>query len=136
MKYKFSELGDILIATTRDIIGADEYGEMLHRLVEAFDASGANVILVDHRNSQIDITIEEAINFGNFIGDRFSARKSSFIAFLVNEQDPSLKLVDVSIMVALKAENQIFIKSYVEEQLAVKAIASWRKSNQEMINSL
>ena len=120
---------EILAVKTSGALEPSERQKVLKQIVSIYDNSSARAIIVDHRDSNIICSKQEAIDFGVMIDFMFSDRWPCFIAVLVDEQSETLELIDLSVFRANAGSSEIDIRTFHDEEQARKAVAVWREEH-------
>lgn len=127
MACEFSVVGGMVIARITGMVENEERLEVLQRIVDSYDSTGADAILVDHQMSQIKCSEDEAKTFGTALNVAFADRQPCFVAVLVNRLCFSkIKTIDASISCATDINGKSLIRSYFDHDFMLQYLQLWR----------
>ncbi len=127
MPWEISNFGGGVVAKTRGLIGYKDRSKLLRLMADAYDRSAADAVLVDHSDSQLQCSVEEAEALAVSISATFCSRQPCFIAVLADAKNRSnLKLIESSISYSAAIKDPIRIQSYTDDRAIFGDIKAWR----------
>ena len=127
MPSDISVVGGVVIAKTSGIITNEDHEHILSLIVSAYDASGADAVLLNHRAAQIDCSVEDAEAFGAWIHTCFAARHPCFIAILNNSQNvPNGRAIKTALAHVNQIPCRFQVKLYLDDDLPFDDLNIWR----------
>ena len=127
MPCDISVVGGVVIAKTSGTITNEEHKHILSLIVSAYDASGADAVLVNHRQAEIDCSVEDAAAFGAWIHTCFAARHPCFIAILSNTSDiANERAINASLAYVNQISHRFQVNRYLDDALPFDDLNIWR----------
>ena len=116
-----------MIAKTTGIITNEEHKHILSLIVSAYDASGADAVLVNHRAAKVDCSVDDAEDFASWIHTCFAARHPCFIAILSNAGDAAnARAIEAALGHVNQTQHQFQVHHYLDDALPFDDINTWR----------